>query len=119
MEWFIYLIGMCDNIRGSVELLIVMFALCFILVGLAFMAEDSRYHVEECLTNAGRRTKRLMKYIVICTIIYSLTPSSQTAAAMYLVPKITSNENFQNVPSKALKVLNSKLDEWVTSNTDD
>lgn len=43
----------------------------------------------------------------------TFTPSTKEAAAIYLIPKIVNNEQVQQVPENALRLLNIKLEEWI------
>jgi len=60
-----------------------------------------------------------LKYVIICFIIFLIlnifTPSSKTIATMYLFPKIVNNEQVQEIPGKALDMLNLKMDEYIES----
>jgi len=61
--------------------------------------------------------KKILKWCVPITLflllVGILTPSSKEIAAIYLVPKIVNNEQVQQVPENAMKVLNLKLQEWI------
>jgi aspartyl/asparaginyl beta-hydroxylase (cupin superfamily) len=56
--------------------------------------------------------------ISVCiTVFFSFclifTPTTQEACVIYLIPKITENKNVQEIPDKALQLLNSHLDKWI------
>jgi len=60
--------------------------------------------------------KRPMAWIVLGFIlgaVNTLTPNSKGLAAIYLVPKFVTNERVQQLPDKALDMLNLKMDQWV------
>ena len=40
-------------------------------------------------------------------------PNSNQVAAIYLLPKIANNEQVQQIPDKALKLMEGKMDEWL------
>jgi len=42
-----------------------------------------------------------------------MLPSSKTLSAMYLIPKITSNEQLNKIPEKAVHILNLKFNQWI------
>lgn len=53
----------------------------------------------------------------VCIILAILTPNLKEAAAIYLIPKIVNNENVQELPNDATKLLRLKLDEWINDPT--
>jgi hypothetical protein len=46
-------------------------------------------------------------------VLACLIPTTEEMAAIYLLPKIANNEQVQQVPDKAMQLLNGKLDEWI------
>ena len=109
MIWIIYLMDMVDDVN-LVCTLVITFSIIFSIIS-CFGSIVSDYD----------ETKQMFKkFIKIGVIILSTSsllgifiPSSKTIAAMYLVPKITANEQAQQLPDKILKVFNAKLDSWV------
>jgi len=77
--------------------------------------EYDKRHLEEAKTNCtlSRKVLRISILFSICGVVALFTPSSRTLAAMYLIPQITANEQVQQLPTKAMKVLDGKLDEWL------
>ena len=57
---------------------------------------------------------KISKPFVILLIISLFTPNSKTIAAMYLVPKIIENKQVSELPDKMLKLLNVKMDDWIS-----
>lgn len=51
--------------------------------------------------------------VLFFTLLALFVPSSKEAAAIYLIPKIANNEQVQQLPENAMKVLNLKLQEWI------
>ena len=50
----------------------------------------------------------------VLLLLCCLIPSTKEAAAIYLIPKIANNEQVQQVPDKAMQLLQGKLDEWIS-----
>jgi hypothetical protein len=61
-----------------------------------------------------------MKKFVIATLVFGFiavaVPNTKEAAVIWLLPKIVNNEQVQEVPNKALKLLNKRMDEWLEEN---
>lgn len=62
----------------------------------------------------------IKKYFKLCAGVFIITsliglmvPTSKEAAAIYLIPKIVNNEQVQKVPENALKLLNTKMEQWI------
>ena len=51
--------------------------------------------------------------MVVLWILAALCPSTKEMAAIYLIPKIANNQHIQQIPDKALTVLEKYLDEWI------
>ena len=52
--------------------------------------------------------------IFILTIFPAIFfPGTKEACVIYLLPKVSNNEQVQQVPDKLLAIMNKKLDEWV------
>lgn len=108
----IYLLNMYDNILG-----VLVMAACFLAVWIIVMiACAADYMIREGnLENYifNKYIKKTLIVVILNIILLIFTPSSKTIVAMYLVPKITSNEDIQEIPANLSKLLNSKLKEWI------
>jgi hypothetical protein len=52
---------------------------------------------------------------LVAIMMQVFTPSTKEFAAIYLIPKIANNEQVQRVPDNFVKLLNSKMEEWIKS----
>jgi len=90
--WTIYLIGQADNLQQLfVAITVVGCVICFIM-GLVCVVTDGE-------VNPFMGSRPLLFFAVALAIIgltlATLTPSSKTLAAMYIIPKIANNEQLQ------------------------
>ena len=58
------------------------------------------------------RMYKLAWVFITSLLIIIFTPSSQTAAAMYLVPKVVNNEDVQAIGENGLKALRELSGQW-------
>lgn len=132
MMWMIYLVGTVNEIADAVIGIGFLFLLLGLIKFLIILAttdwETDTYSFKDLskdeqarrLTQKGISLKKLIKnaiiFPVIATLFFisgNLIPSSSTLAAMYLLPKLAQNQQLQQIPDKALTLLNDKLEEWI------
>lgn len=53
-------------------------------------------------------------FLIISVLSANMIPTTKEFAAIYMIPKIANNEQVQKVPDNALKLLNSKLEQWIS-----
>lgn len=58
--------------------------------------------------------KTLSSIMLISYLLALFVPDSKTIAAMYLVPRIVENKNVQQIPDKALTLIEKKLDAYLS-----
>lgn len=109
MIWIIYLIGMVDDIKC---LLIIPSILLMVVLLVSFLFMRLHSYGEDDNKKINQYTIKTF-LLLIPILIGMLVPSSKTISTMYLIPKITANEQVQQIPDKVLKVMNGKLDEWI------
>lgn len=111
-SWDIYWITRLDAISGF---FVILFCASVVLTG-AFLV-FSPIIVDECFDDDWAKWRKLTVKLVVTTIILSipacLVPTTKEAAAIYLIPKITNNEQVQKLPDNALKFLNGKFEAWI------
>jgi len=110
----IYLISVLSGLKilfivlGSVSAITIIVAICMFLES----KDDS---------DGEKQARKIMKIAMTLTVIFVFfsigTPSSKVLSAMYLLPKLASNEKVKQIPSKGLDILNLKLDEWISDLT--
>ena len=106
--WEIYWITRLDALCVFFFLSGVTFIVCAPLV--AIFLDD--------FFDAGRK-KRAMGVAVSLVvgiaflIVAVMTPTTNQAVAIYMIPKIVNNEQVQKLPDNAMKFLNGKFEEWI------
>ena len=59
-------------------------------------------------------SKTILVGFILSLMVAVFIPSTKEYVAIYLIPKIVNNEQVQQIPEKAMNILNSKLNEWIT-----
>lgn len=104
----VYWITRLDSLIGLCIFLIIMFAVMIIALGVFSIVEDKWDKVKKSFYIFS---SLLVFIIVICTFL----PSTKEAVAIYMIPKIANNEQLQKLPDNALRLLNTKFEEWINS----
>lgn len=103
----IYLIGNMDSLKN-----LFIIAVIFLVIALVALACMMGYE-SDIYQSIGAKTKRYFIYVLLATVFSSLVaaliPSSETLAAMYVLPSIT--KQAANLPKKAVKLASVWLDE--------
>jgi hypothetical protein len=116
LSLIIYLIGVIDGIKLGVAFLCILLGLG-IFIGIIYLINE--YPMEKEQENKIKnKIKNSIIYFIIILIFVPFIPNSKTIAAMYLVPKLSKNEQIKQLPDKTLILLNGKLDEWINKLTD-
>lgn len=81
------------------------------------------YHLEAESYRPSKNLKKWKPYLkkawigaVIFALLAILTPTTKQGAVIWLLPKIVNNEQVQEVPEKALSLLNQQMDQWLEDN---
>jgi Mn2+/Fe2+ NRAMP family transporter len=113
-SWDIYWITRLDNIVAC--------AISFSIVGgfAAIIAAIFIPILADCIGISGKAWKIIKKVVKIFIPIYIVAfiiaiscPSSKEFVAIMFIPKIANNEQVQQVPENVLKLISSKLHEWL------
>jgi hypothetical protein len=105
-SWDIYWITRLDSIQAF-------FVVSVFIIGSALLAFLVLLFAEDCWDEHGGKYFAGVA-IFLCMLVGGiLTPSTKEFAAIYLIPKITSNEQVQKLPDNMMKLLNGKLEEWI------
>lgn len=126
--WTIYWITRLDSLQGLAIACAIAGggAIAFLAVGWWLFADDAKMYdqfSDEKQRAASLRAKSRLclrwlrvvpVFFVLALLAAVLTPSMKEAAAIYLIPKIVNNEQVQQVPDKAMQLLQGKLDEWIS-----
>ena len=104
--WTIYLIGILDNVQQACLAMSVFGGIAASIIFILTTLEQTFDEWKKCFAIA-------LVVFLIGSVGAIFTPSSKSAAAIYLIPKIANNEQVQQVPENALRLLNTKLQEWL------
>ena len=112
-SWMIYgmivlgNLGIIGVIFGIISLTALFFAVIYYVIEISDFPDKDNVKAAKLLIN------RLIIASVVLWLLAALCPSTKEMAAIYLIPKIANNEQVQQIPNKALTVLNKYLDEWI------
>ena len=119
MTFSIYLMGIVDDIKTVCGVFGFLFGIGFLIsVFVVFVFHRDvieRPDNVSCKADymIAKKARNYLLLFVPLLFIGVFLPSSKTIAAMYLIPKIANNESVQQIPSKALEVMNKSLDAWI------
>ncbi len=108
--WDIYWITRLDHLQWALSLA---FGILIIVSVVWWIIIEIRRVEDECTRVDGWFAVISMTLLPVLLFGLVFTPSTKEMAAIYLLPKIVNNEKVQNIPDKALQLLNAKLDQWV------
>ena len=107
----IYCIGILDNaihLFGGLAFISCIIAITFFVCILTEMDTGK-------ITYAMKRrylTLSLLSFVIFSSL-YTFTPSSKLAAAMYVVPAVANNENVQAIGSNSFEALRKLTEQWL------
>lgn len=113
MAFFIYLIYVLDNVTTFLSVVFSFLCIATAASFLKLIITPFEDFDEDSAALWWKWNRRFLKWFIIITIPATFIPSSKTVAAMYLIPKIVENKSVQQLPDKALSILNLKLDQWM------
>jgi len=120
LAFLIYLMGIVDSIAlfFDISMALISMALVFLTVVISVVVMNGHFYDREAASGLIKSIKTIFTRKVVATIAFiflgaTFIPDSKTIAAMYLVPKLVENEQVQEIPEKALKILNGKLDQYL------
>jgi hypothetical protein len=118
----LYFLLMLDNIT-SIGSGIIVTAFLFLFFGLMAKGYQMMFSFEFDSSNSDHvEMKKVINntiklstiVLVISMLIFGFIPNTKQAAAIYLIPKLANNERVQQIPDKALTILEKKLDQWIS-----
>jgi cytochrome bd-type quinol oxidase subunit 2 len=110
----IYLFTRLDAIRDFLIFPLVIFLMSLTASGIMWIIAITADEEEEKYCGIGKKLTKLSASIVLlASLMLTFIPSTKEYAAIYLIPKVVNNEQVQQVPENALKLLNAKLQEWL------
>lgn len=123
IRWIIYFIGISDHIINCFRALSCISGIFLFIILLVYLfssldgLDNSDLDGLKDLSKTYEKTKTFFILSFLSLILFLtltvFTPSSKLIATIYLAPKIINNEEIQKIPNNALKLLNSKMEEWI------
>ena len=107
----IYFIGILDSVSQ----------LFFVIIAISAMIAVAFFMWLATDADMGRMTHEMQRRcfilslssFVIFSILFTFTPSSKLAAAMFIVPAVANNENVQAIGSNSLEALRKLTEQWL------
>jgi hypothetical protein len=111
MYWVTRLDHICDALTGLIVISIIAAVVSGIIGLVAAVADEDDYrkvkpHVLSVLKCAAI-------VVILAGTLRVAIPTSKEIAAIYLIPKMVNNEDMQQIPDNAAKLLNAKLKLWM------
>ena len=97
----IYLISLLDN-------LIILYGVALFVLGIAAFFAVVHWFIE----GGNSYAKPMVISIIIIGILTTITPSSKTVVAMYLIPKIVNIEGLDRIPANVVGFINKYLEDY-------
>lgn len=111
--WQVYLFTRLDSICFilSFVFLISIAAICF--TGLIYILNALDDKNEGITTTTYKFLKGAVIALIITCILGCVVPNMKEAAAIYLIPKLTTGETVEKIPRLTADLLEAKLKEWI------
>lgn len=109
--WLVYLIVKLDTIRAMSLVFGISGGVVLALLGLVYAI--FRADGKSC-DGFKKPFKYTIIIFIISTIMITAVPTTKEASAIYMLPKIINNEHVQKLPENVVKLLNSKLEKWIS-----
>jgi hypothetical protein len=110
--WFVYGIIVFGNLGSACAIVSVLSSIGIIILSIFWKVFNSECD-ERLAAGVAKWIRGLIVTLLICIVMAIFIPSTKELAAIYLIPKIVNNEQVQQVPDAALKLLNLKMEEWI------
>jgi uncharacterized BrkB/YihY/UPF0761 family membrane protein len=120
-----YWITRLDALNNLSFFITVALIVALVVTGICYAVWISDHYVpankEDPRPKHWRRYRQLLVIITLNILLFAfikvLLPTTKEFAAIYLIPKTVNNEQIQKIPDNAAKLLNAKLEEWITDTT--
>lgn len=112
-EWQIYLWTRLDSIHGLTLGATIWAVFIFMISGIILMVESGSLGDKDNFDRAKLWVLRSVIAMAVFATITVMIPTTQEAAAIYLLPKIANRSELQQIPDKTLKLLNARLDQYL------
>lgn len=113
--WMIYGIGILDGVKGFFAVMIFISALYLILIIFSTLQKKDMggTETEDEKKKRNRLVAKVFSALVLFALLFSITPSTKLAAAMFVIPSIANNEKLQNIGKNTLNGLEKLTEQWL------
>lgn len=113
--WMIYGIGILDGVKWFFAVMIFISALYLILIKFSTLQKKDMGETEtdDEKKKRNRLVAKVFSALVLFALLFSITPSTKLAAAMFVIPAIANNENLQNIGENTLNGLEKLTEQWL------
>jgi len=118
-SWFIYwmiIIGRLHVFFGGAAILFTVVIIIWEITMIIYYSDDAD---KKHATQKMLLPVKFSFLIPLFTLLSIFTPKLEEIAAIYLIPKLVNNESVQEIPEKALDLLEAQLDKWIAGIKDE
>lgn len=91
----------------------------FGIIGVVICKALQDDYSDEALRIHIKHMKICVMAVVLGCAIWLFVPTTKEAAAIYLIPKIVNSEEVKKVPKNTMKLLNTKMEQWIEDSLSD
>lgn len=113
--WDIYWITRLDGLNVFLCVCVICYLIAF--VGGAIFTCAREIWSEDFWPQAKKIWRWGAISFLVLVLISVFIPTTKEVVAIYMIPKITNNEQVQKLPDNAMKALNGKFEEWIADMT--
>ena len=106
----LYFLTMLDNIGTLLfmsGIVCALFSVVFIMI-----SSDIRDEIKK--TAETKKSKKFMFISIAFFVVFALTPTTKQVAFIYVAGKISQNKDVQEIPEKAMQLINLKFKEYIS-----
>lgn len=116
-SWLIYGMIVLGNLGFVCGLFGIGLFIAILFLGIMWIIEMDNCGEDDIIKGLQKKIKSIFIIAIIVWILAALCPNTKEMAAIYLIPKIANNQHIQQIPDKALNILEKYLDEWIKDQT--
>lgn len=112
----IYLFGLLNTVRGVAQFFMVAGVIATVIIGIAqFVNFVEEQFKDETKATLSKWHRRAMATAVICGIFFIFVPDRNTAALIYILPKIAASETIKRDIPELYDLAVKRLKEEITN----
>ena len=109
----LYLFTVLAKIPGMMMIIMPIIVLVWVGCGLAIAVLHDTCSEDEAILKVWKFCKKTFYIFCSALMLYLFTPNMKEIAFIYIIGQVSQNEQVQEMPDKALQILNLKLDEYL------